>query len=239
MSTDLLLLGGAAASIGVVHALAGPDHYLPFITLSRARSWSAGRTAGVTAICGVGHVAGSMLLASLGIALGWSLGGLERVEAWRGSLAGWLLLGFGLAYAAWGLRRARRLERHAHWHSHADGTVHSHEHSHVREHAHVHEAAEGSRARRLTPWVLFVIFVLGPCEPLIPLLMVPSAAHSWSGVLIVAGSFALTTLVTMVAVVLVGRYGAARLPDGAWQRWSHVGAGVVIALCGLAIHLGL
>ncbi len=56
--------------------------------------------------------------------------------------------------------------------------MHAHEHTHDGEHAHVHESESSS----ITPWVLFVIFVLGPCEPLIPLLMFPAASRgclSW------------------------------------------------------------
>ena len=242
MLDELVLLGATAASIGFVHVLVGPDHYLPFITLAQARRWSAARTASVTLACGVGHVAGSILLGSIGIAIGWSMGGLERIEALRGSLAGWLLLGFGLAYLAWGLRQAYRTRPHRHWHSHADGTIHTHEHRHVAEHAHVHQPAGETRPptmRRITPWALFLIFVLGPCEPLIPLLMIPSSARDWAGILVVALAFSAATLVTMTSVVLAGRLGAARLPAGAWQRWAHAGAGLVIALCGLAIQLGL
>ncbi len=240
MSEELFLLGAAAASVGFVHALAGPDHYLPFITLARARRWSAARTAGVTLTCGAAHVTGSLLLASLGIALGWTLGGLDRIEAWRGSLAGWLLLGFGLAYLAWGLRQAYRARPHSHWHSHVDGTLHNHLHSHVEQHAHVHEAKTNARGtvRRLGPWALFLIFVLGPCEPLIPLLMVPAASREWTGIVAIAAAFTATTLVTMTAVVLAGRLTATWLPDGGWQRWSHAVAGLVIAMCGVAIRLG-
>lgn len=240
VSDELLFLGATAASVGFVHVLVGPDHYLPFITLARARNWSALRTATVTLACGVGHVAASILLGSLGIALGWTLGGLERVEAWRGALAGWLLLGFGLAYLAWGLRQAHRRRPHRHWHSHADGTLHDHRHTHRAEHAHLHEApAEEGRRARLTPWALFLIFVLGPCEPLIPLLMIPASGRDGTGIAVVALAFAAATLATMTAVVLAGRLGAARLADGAWQRWAHATAGLIIALCGLAIQLGL
>ena len=49
---DLAVLGFTAASIGVVHTLLGPDHYLPFVALARTRRWSTARTAAVTAACG-------------------------------------------------------------------------------------------------------------------------------------------------------------------------------------------
>jgi hypothetical protein len=42
-----LLLG--AAAIALTHTVLGPDHYLPFVALARARRWSVARTATVTA----------------------------------------------------------------------------------------------------------------------------------------------------------------------------------------------
>jgi len=240
--TGLLLL--TAASIGVVHTLLGPDHYLPFVALARSRAWSLKRTVAVTALCGVGHVAGSIALGFLGLALGWAVSGLVDFEALRGALAGWLLLGFGLAYTAWGVRRALRGRPHAHAHAHADGTLHVHPHHHREAgHAHPHDArAPGETGLRavLGPWTLFVIFVLGPCEPLIPLLMYPAAGGSWGGVAAVAGVFAFATIATMLTVVVVGALGLARLRLGAGaERWAHAAAGVALAACGLAVTLGL
>jgi hypothetical protein len=78
----------------------------------------------------------------------------------------------------WGLRRAWRSRPHAHGHAHGADDRHEHRHTHDDEHAHVHEA---ERTRSLTPWVLFTIFVFGPCEPLIPILMYPAAAESLWG----------------------------------------------------------
>jgi sulfite exporter TauE/SafE len=53
----------------------------------------------------------------------------------------------------------------------------------------------------LTPWILFLVFVLGPCEPLIPILMYPAAQSSITGLVAVTLVFALTTSITMVSVV--------------------------------------
>ena len=238
MTEEQTLLVGAAASIGVVHTLIGPDHYLPFITLSRARGWSLARTIGVTLASGLGHVAGSVLLGSMGLALGWAVGGLERLEAVRGEIAGWLLLAFGLAYLAWGIRQGRRSQTHTHSHAHADGTVHEHTHTHLGEHGHPHGAPRGV-VRSATAWSIFVIFVLGPCEPLIPLLIYPAAGGRAIDVALVVTVFALATLFTMTSLVLAGRAGLAWLPAGHWERWSHAVAGAIVAACGLAIQLGL
>jgi ABC-type nickel/cobalt efflux system permease component RcnA len=243
MPEEQLILIVAAASVGVVHTLIGPDHYLPFITLARAREWSLPRTVAVTMLSGIGHVAGSVLLGFLGLALGWALGGLERFEALRSEIAGWLLLAFGIAYLFWGLRQAYLARPHSHRHIHADGTVHLHQHTHHAEHGHLHDADAGFEAKSVlkgaTAWSIFIIFVLGPCEPLIPLLMYPAASGQPVGIAIVVAVFALTTVTTMTTLVIIGRAGLQRLPAGHWERWSHAAAGAIIAACGVAITLGL
>ena len=248
MSRDLAILTVTAASIGLVHTLLGPDHYLPFVVLSRARSWSMLRTAVVTVACGVGHVASSVVLGAVGIAFGLAVARLQGVDSGRGDVAAWLLSVFGVAYTLWGLHRATRARPHHHVHSHADGEVHVHHHGHststahprgdtaASKHEHAHVAAD---ATRLTPWVLFMIFVLGPCEPLIPLLMYPAASESSLGVVLVAATFGVVTVATMVIVVLSLAFGLPRLPTGRLERYSHVFAGAAIFACGVAIHLGL
>jgi len=225
-----------AAAIGLVHTLAGPDHYVPFIAMARAREWSPSKTVAITVLCGVGHVAGSVVLGALGIALGLALGWMESVESVRGNLAGWLLLGFGLAYTAWGFWRALRNRSHSHWHGHANGTVHDHDHGHHGAHAHPHGVEKG---RSVTPWVLFVIFVFGPCEALIPVLMVPAAEGAWWGVAVVTLVFGLATIATMTMMVLAGYYGLARLSVGPLERYSHALAGLALVACGLAVRFGL
>jgi ABC-type nickel/cobalt efflux system permease component RcnA len=231
---ELALLLTTAASLGLIHALAGPDHYLPFIALAKARRWSMAKTLRVTLLSGIGHVLASLVVGGLGIALGWSLGGLEKLQAVRGDLAAWLLIGLGLAYTAWGVRQAARDRPHSHWHTHADGTAHEHQHAHHAQHAHPHESAAG---RRLTPWLLFLVLVLGPCEALIPLLMVPAARGSWVGVAMVASVFALATLIAMTAAVVVGSLGLARLDFQIAARHAHTLAGLTVVACGVAIRL--
>ena len=83
MPDALTTLTITAASIGFLHTLLGPDHYLPFIAMSRARQWSPARTALVTVLCGVGHVAGSVLPGVIGIALGPAGAGAALVASGR------------------------------------------------------------------------------------------------------------------------------------------------------------
>jgi len=235
MTPEITLLTLSAATIAFVHTILGPDHYLPFIAMAKARNWSLARTFRITLACGIGHLLGSFALGLLGIMLGTRLASLEWFESVRGGLAAWLLIGFGLMYTAWGLRQAYRNRPHTHWHSHG-GSTHSHEHSHQDQHAHVHESGKTS----LTPWIIFVIFILGPCEPLIPLLMYPAAKESMLGVLLVAGVFGLVTLVTMTLAVMVVSLGMNTIKLKRFERFNHAVAGSTILICGLSVaFLGL
>src|SRR5678815_5613343 len=92
----------AAATIGALHALA-PDHWLPIAAVARARSWSVSRTARVALLCGFGHVTVSALLGVIALVSGTAV--VEALGARSGAVAGLLLIGFGAAYALWGLRR--------------------------------------------------------------------------------------------------------------------------------------
>lgn len=239
MGSELGILAATAASIGFVHTLTGPDHYLPFIVLGKARNWSLGRTLGVTTLCGIGHVLGSVAMGLIGIGLGLAVGQLNIIEGVRGDIASWLLISFGLLYAIWGLRKAMRDKPHTHMHAHSDGETHEHHHSHHHEHSHVHDQEPGSKPS-FTPWALFVIFVLGPCEPLIPLLMYPAATSSFWGLALVTLIFAVVTIATMLLMVTLAQKGIRLLPVQKIERYTHLIAGVTILGSGLAIRfLGL
>lgn len=279
MTVDTLWLCGAAASIGLVHTLLGPDHYLPFVAMSRAGRWSLTKTVAITLLCGLGHVLGSVALGVLGLAVGAGVFRLEAIERFRGDVAGWLLLAFGLVYLVWGVRRAIRNRPHTHCHVHADGTAHAHQHVHTHDHLHVHEVAQVTLTQKaglltppyeahkmqesgsiqdlhgdstpaksvntMTPWVLFTIFLFGPCEPLIPLLMYPAAKGDAGLVVWVTAIFAVTTLGTMITAVVLSTVLLRRVRTGSshifagLERYSHALAGLTVTLCGAAVQFGL
>lgn len=216
MPPESLALCLTAITIGVVHTLLGPDHYVPFAAMARAGEWPLAKTLRVTAACGLAHVAGSVLIGLAGLTLGVAVMRLEALEAFRGDAAAWLMIGFGLAFTTWGLVRAGRAPRGCHDHDHADVA-----------------------APVWAPWLLFLVFAFGPCEPLIPLLMYPAAKASWWAVVGVALAFATATVVTMVVAVVVLRQGVSWLPAAALQRYAHALAGAAILACGLLITLGL
>jgi len=132
-----LLIG--AMTVGSLHALA-PDHWVPFAAVARGRSWSAGRTARVTFLCGFGHVSVSALLGVLALFVGLEV--MKSFGSSMGGVAGILLVGFGLAYGVWGLRRAAGQKMHGHHHHHYD---------------HVHDPS------RASVWGLFLLSCIDPC----------------------------------------------------------------------------
>jgi nickel/cobalt exporter len=239
--SGILALCLTAISIGVVHTVLGPDHYVPFVAMARAGGWSTAKTLRVTAGCGLAHVAGSIVIGLVGLALGLAVLRLEDLEEFRGDVAAWLMMGLGLAYLVWGLVRAARSSggSHGHSHAHADGTVHSHRHIHATSHLHEHEVAAAGPTPAWSPWLLFLVFAFGPCEPLIPLLMYPAANGSPLAVAGVAAAFAAGTVLTMCAAVLILKGGFSFLPASGLRPYGHAFAGAAILACGGLIALGL
>lgn len=229
MDYQLQTLMFSAGAIGLLHTLIGIDHTLPFVVLGRARNWSLPKTLTITGLCGVGHVLSSVFIGVIGIGLGVAVEWLEWIEGARGNLAAWGLIAFGLTYAGWALARRRRRQHHVH--RHADGLVHVHTYD-LLEHRH-----ESRKPSMLTAWSLFLIFVLGPCEPLIPLLMVPALEWGTAEAVLVSLVFAVVTLGTMIALVTAGYYGM-RLPVlRRFEVHADVLAGLAIAVTGFAIKL--
>lgn len=231
MENGAILL--TAASLGFIHTVLGPDHYIPFVALAKARAWSKSRTALVTFLCGLGHVLSSVLIGLAGIWLGTEVGRLEWIEGLRGDIAGWLLLSFGLAYMVWGIKKALRGEKHSHVHSHG-GPEHAHEHGHESDHVHPHGPAASA-----TPWALFIVFVFGPCEPLIPVLMYPALKTGMGLAMTAAAVFSVVTVATMMASVFLLLWGIKLFPAERLERYSHALAGFAVFACGVAVKAGL
>lgn len=225
MQAEMEVLILTAITIACLHTATGPDHYLPFIALSKSRGWSLSRTIFWTITCGIGHVWSSVLLGLGGATIGWSLSKLKWAENIRGGLAGWTLLLFGLIYALWGLAKAGKNRKHKHFDLYEDGSLFVFEHQHAGK-------VNPSERHKVTPWVLFLIFVLGPCEPMIPLLYFPAAKNSVEGMLILIGVYTLFTLATMITMVLLGYFGISFLKAERLERHIHSLAGLTLFICG-------
>lgn len=251
MNSEFVILAATAATLGVTHTALGLDHTLPFVLLGRARAWSLTKTLGITAACGAAHVASSVVVGVLGLWLGVALSSLAWFEAVRGFWVAWALVAFGALYALIALSNLRHRSPHRHVHLHADGTVRRRLHGHGqrepslnRSHHAVtadEQAVFGSPLRNGN-WVasLFIVFLLGPCEALLPLMTAPSLHGSPRAGLAVAAVFGGATMATMLVLVTIGWLG---------MKWSwlsrlephlHWISGVAIASSGFAIlFLGL
>ncbi len=214
MEPTLVALAATCALVGVVHVLLGPDHYVPFVALARARGWSLTRTLHITAACGLAHVGAAAVIGLVLTAAGRATAVGTALDAARGGAAAWMMLGFGAAYLLWGLRRALFAGA-----------------------ARAQVSAEA--ARDGAAWVLFLVFALGPCEPLIPLVVAPAARGSVVQTVVAVGGFSAATLSTMVALVAVGWLGVAARSVGKGARgWTHALAGAAVSACGLAMLVG-
>lgn len=211
MSDPLFLsLCAAAAGVGSLHT-AAPDHWAPFIAVSRAQDWSTKRTALTTILCGFGHVTSSVILGLLALFLG--LEALQALGQRMEAVAGILLIGFGVAYGLWGLRHAVGVKLHGHSHAHYD---------------HVHDPS------KVTALSLFLLFCADPCVAVMPLMFAaaPLGALKTTAVVI---AYEVCTIATMVVLVLPGRAGAKLLRASWIDRYAHAVAGGFIAAIGTAV----
>lgn len=216
MGNELFVtLALTAATVGSLHTLA-PDHWMPFAALARARKWSALKTARVTFLCGFGHVTASAVLGVIGLFIGMDV--VAALGMRLESVATLILIGFGLLYCVWGVRRAVGVQLHGHAHPHYD---------------HVHDL------EKTTQWTLFLIFSADPCVAVIPI-MIAAASLSAAHIAAIVVVYEIATIAAMIVLVLPARSGV-QLLKGRWiERWGHAMAGAVIAVVGIAMAvLGL
>ncbi|MBO6281322.1 MAG: hypothetical protein J6N49_02190 [Alphaproteobacteria bacterium] len=219
----LYALWMTALLTAVIHTITGPDHYLPFIAIAKSRDYSLKKTLLWTFICGLGHI-GSALVIALGfvyLSHFWTDSQYAWIEDNRSDVAAYALIGLGGAYLLWALRHR--------W-LHHTGRAHHHGH-------HMHGGSE-LKDKNITVWVLFIIFVLGPCEALLPIL----TASSVMGIPAVISStiiFSIATITTMLAAVCLGYYGLEALRFKKLEAYAHELAGATVMACGIAILCGL
>jgi len=210
MSKGYMLLLLSTLSIAFVHALA-PDHWMPFAVIGKAQKWSRSKLMLMTFVSGIGHVGSSIVVGAIGILLGFSLSKLTTAEAHRGEMALWLLIGFGIAYTIWGIKKARDYK-----HEHVDPAT--------------------MKSKTVTLWTLFAIFVLGPCEPLIPLMFL-ATEYGWSGIMVTSLTFSIVTIFMMLIQSLLAYAGIQLIRHDIAERYSHAFAGFVIFLTGAFVML--
>ena len=200
--------------------------------MSKANQWSLRKTLGITLVCGFAHVLSSVVIGLLVVMFGLDLAKALAIETGRGAWAAWGMVALGIGYGLYKWNQTRKNQTHDHEHTHADGLVHSHPHNHHSEHAHGHLAGS-----KWSSFGLFLVFLVGPCEVLVPVLIVPAGTLGLGSALLVSGVFCLATLVTMVAMVTALVKGVNLVNADWFNRHAHWVTGGTIATSGFAILL--
>ena len=217
MIPETLLIAGSAASVGFIHTILGPDHYLPLVAMAKTNGWSGPKTATYTAFCGISHVLVTILAGSLVFLLGLAFFSIETVQNFRGNFAGWFLLLFGAIYFVWGTRWAIRRSR--------------------LNKVQTQMEAQTTSFSRCTPFALFIFFILGPCEPLIPLMSLGSGNTEFLSSLLVVSAFCGTTILTMLFCVMLFYYGISHFSFFVkFEDYMNAATGLIIFRGGSAIQ---
>jgi ABC-type nickel/cobalt efflux system permease component RcnA len=233
---SLYLLAAAALATSVFHTLI-PDHWLPFVLIGRARSWSLKTTAAVAGFSAFIHVVFSLVIAGLAIVSGRRAAEIAGATLERAG--GVLLVGFGLLYAIWAWRKG------GHFHPggvrihrkdetpDCDG-LEGHEHP---EHLHYHaderlisgDAGRGGLS-------LAVIVGLNPCLVVLPILLAAIPLGPGPAAL-VALAYSIPTIVLNVGLSVAGVAGTRRLELPGAARHMEALSGLLIAVVGVAFLL--
>lgn len=210
MNLEIMPLIAIAALTGVIHTLMGPDHYLPFIALAKAQSWSRNKTIWITSLCGLGHILSSVVIGYLALGFRMSLNSLHVINSYRSDFAAWALIAFGCAYFVWSLKRLYKGKE---------------------------QASDFSTGGKFNPILLglFIIFIVGPCEPLFFLMTYPSLIHNPLAVVLLIGVFGLATIMTMLTAVLGASFELSPARNKRQPEFSYMVLGLVLIFCGFGI----
>lgn len=219
----------AASATAGLHALI-PDHWLPFVLMGKARGWRVAKTLALASASGALHV-----LLAIGLGVGtYALGrsGAQALAHRLGETLGVLssgalaIFGFGYGTASW-LRERRHHPPHPGVEPHSEGEP-GHHHGHLLE-----RWFKGS----LTGVSLVVVIGVSPCALAFPILLASAAQLGMGGVLLVAAGFGAATMLTTLAVTLLGSLSARRLDFPFLTRYGDLLSGILIGLVGTSICL--
>ncbi|MDP2653737.1 MAG: hypothetical protein Q8Q08_06870 [Candidatus Omnitrophota bacterium] len=201
----------SAVILGFSHTIFSPDHYVPFIALAKANRWSFPKSFLLIVVCGTAHVFSSVLIGWWGLKFLVSLQDLQFIDSFREAILAWALICFGLLYVLRGMKRTWQGRRRS-------------------------VSSNPVPPAGFLQGFLISIALLGPCEPLIPLMGFSQQLPPFSFAGIVA-VFGLTTVFTMLGIVLttltVFRWNIVKIRIR--DTSSHALAGGAVVLCGLAV----
>ncbi|RJQ11593.1 MAG: hypothetical protein C4551_00930 [Bacillota bacterium] len=246
LGVTVIALGSAA--VGAAHAVL-PDHWVPYVVLSKARGWGMPQALGAAAAGGMAHLASTT---ALGVAVAF-LGAeaLEGVGHWAQLFGAGVLVLFGAALLARGFLTLRAGGR-----AHGDPHHHGRSHDDARSEGDVHSYYPGgfsfsrptashdrpralSRTGRRAHILQGLLLGVRPCAEAVPMFLA-AAAYGFTSSLLSVVMWTAATLVTMVLMVWISLLGLRGLPLDTVNRYGELAAGGLILLMGLgAAYLGL
>ncbi len=213
-SPGALFVVAGSAVVGAVHALL-PDHWIPYVVLSKARGWDLPRSLASVVAGGVAHLVSTTVLGVLIAYLGAEA--LAKAGPVAELAGAGLLVVFGGVLSLRGLAAARRGEGHLHGHAHG------------RE-GHTHGSAPPRRDRGYL--LQGALLGIRPCAEAIPVFLAASVYGLTSSLLAVLAWVA-ATLGTMVTIVWVSLTGLRGVNPDFLSRYGDLVAGLVILVMGL------
>ena len=230
---DTVLTTIAITGFGVAffHA-AIPTHWLPFVLAARAQKWSHGRTLGITALAGSGHV---VVTAALGFLIAWfGIALSERIGMWFPRIAGAALLLLGTFY----VYRQLTGKGHAHHHLFCG---HSHSHAGELEHEHDHAAQPFSErapapSDRIAITSLLTLLTFSPCEAFLPI-YASGVRYGWTGFALLTAILSIGTVAGMVLFTWLTLTGAQKVKLGLLEKYESGLIGALLCTVGLLIIL--
>jgi|Deesub1362A_J573_1020465.scaffolds.fasta_scaffold00052_73 putative Mn2+ efflux pump MntP len=198
----------AAVILGVIHSIA-PDHWMPFVVVSRAERWGLSRSVLVALAGGLGHITTSVLIGIGVILIGMSVS--HRLENFESLFSGSLLFVFGLAYTIMSMRHYKNDYKHVH-----------HDHSHD---------------TNVLSYSLILIASVSPCVPFIPV-MVASIPYGGMTMALTLVCFVLSTLFVIGVLVFLSLKSLHSISHIIEKR-INVFAGFVLMSIGVGVLIGL
>jgi ABC-type nickel/cobalt efflux system permease component RcnA len=217
-SAVLNTIAATGFTVAFFHA-AIPTHWLPFVLVSRARNWSHGKTLGVAAFAGLGHV---LLTSLLGLVIAWFGFEIdERMGRFFPWIAGGILGAIGLFYL-WRQATGRGIGHH-----HVLGTHHhpTEQCGHEGEHSHWEDELKDSAlvSQRQGDWAaisgLFLMLTLSPCEGFLPVYL-SGIQFGWHGFVVLSVILAVGALAGMMLFTWLTLIGMKHLPLQKFERYE-------------------
>ncbi|TWS20571.1 hypothetical protein FK529_04295 [Tsukamurella asaccharolytica] len=226
----------AAAGVGAGHA-ALPDHWVPLSVTARAQNHSRGRVLRTAATAGVVHVALSLVLGGIVIAVGVQFRSV--IERNQSLVVGGILIATGLAFGI--VEFVGRGHGHSHDHAHHHG--HEHHHGDAGAHLHPHGDDRRNGGSPATGWGRFagLASFAAAASPDLTILPVFLAASALGGAAAVGTlvTFSIGTVATMVGLTMLGAAAAQRLQSAWLDRFANLLTAAVLIVIGALIAVAV